>query len=62
MVYGREKSCNDRCIYLKYSAISDRLINDILKLNNEVFKELKLGAGDLSTDESVAPFSILVEI
>jgi len=33
-----------------------------LKLNNEVLEELQLGTGDLSTDESSVPFSILVAI
>ncbi|KAA2396099.1 recombinase family protein [Bacillus cereus] len=41
----------------------DRTIESIqLKLNNDVLQELKLGAGDLSMDESTAPFSVLVAI
>ncbi|MED0968188.1 hypothetical protein [Bacillus paramycoides] len=41
----------------------DRTIKSIqLKLNNDVLQELKLGAGDLSMDESPAPFSVLVAI
>lgn len=41
----------------------DRKIESLqIKLNNEVLEELKLGAGDLSTDESAAPFSVLVAI
>jgi site-specific DNA recombinase len=39
----------------------DRKIESIqLKLNNDVLQELKLGAGDLSTDESSAPFYVLI--
>jgi len=41
----------------------DRKIESIqIKLNNEVLEELQLGAGDLSTDESYVPFSVLVAI
>lgn len=41
----------------------DRKIESIqVKLNNEILKELKVGADDLSVDELSAPFSILVAI
>lgn len=41
----------------------DRKIESIqIKLNNEVLEELQLGAGDLSTDESSVPFSVLLSI
>lgn len=41
----------------------DRKIESLqIKLNNEILEELKLGAGDLSTDESPASFSVLVAI
>lgn len=41
----------------------DRTIGSIqLKLNNDVLQELKLGAGDLSSGKSSAPFSVLVAI
>ncbi|MGT4651769.1 hypothetical protein [Bacillus cereus] len=41
----------------------DRMIESIqLKLNNDVLRELKLEVGDLSSDKSSAPFSVLVAI
>ncbi|HDR8052046.1 recombinase family protein [Bacillus cereus] len=47
----------------KITIREDRKIESIhLELNNGILKELKIGADDLSNDESSAPFSILVAI
>jgi len=41
----------------------ERKIESIqLKLNNEVLEALQLGAGESSSDESSAPFSVLIAI
>lgn len=41
----------------------DRKIESIqIKFNSDVLQELKLGAGDLSSDKSPAPFSFLIAI